>query len=224
MMESLEVTAKTVEEATRKACAIFNLDSDKLEIIVVSEGRSGILGLGASEAKILVKVRPTAVASADDPIGEAKKVVQELLDKIGVKANISIYYPEEALGDEGEANPVVFNLTGNDTAAMIGRRGQNIDAFQYLVRLILTRKTHSKIPIMIDIENYKQHRFDDLKAMAMNVAAQVKTRKSSVRLEPMSPYERRIIHMTLANDPDVLTESTGEGESRKVVVFPKSRK
>jgi spoIIIJ-associated protein len=77
---------------------------------------------------------------------------------------------------------------------------------------------------MIDVENYKQRRFDDLKAMALNVADQVKSRKSSVRLEPMSAYERRIIHMTLANDPDILTESTGEGESRKVVVFPKSRR
>jgi spoIIIJ-associated protein len=224
MMESLEVTAKTVEEATKKACAIFSTDVEKLDIAVISEGRSGILGLGASDAKIQVKLRQTAAAPADDPVSEAKKVVQELLDKIGVQANINIYNPSEDLDEEGESNPVVFNLTGDDMIAMIGRRGQTIDAFQYLVRLILTRKTRSKIPIMIDIENYKQRRFEDLKTMALNVAAQVKARKSSVRLEPMSAYERRIIHMTLANDPDVLTESMGEGESRKVVVFPKSRK
>ena len=152
------------------------------------------------------------------------KVVQELLDKVGVDATINVYAPAEALDEDGEANPVVFNLTGDDMGAMIGRRGQTIDAFQYLVRLILTRKTRSKIPIMIDVENYKQRRFEDLKTMALNVADQVKARKSSVRLEPMTAYERRIIHMTLANDPDILTESTGEGESRKVVVFPKTRR
>jgi spoIIIJ-associated protein len=224
MMDNLEITAKTVEEATKKARAIFNLDLDKLEITVISEGRSGILGLGSADAKISVKARQSETPVPEDELGEAKQVVQELLDKVGVKATLNVYAPQEALDEDGEANPVVFNLTGDDMGAMIGRRGQTIDAFQYLVRLILTRKTHSRIPIMIDVENYKQRRFDDLKTMALNVADQVKSRKSSVRLEPMTAYERRIIHMTLANDPDVLTESTGEGESRKVVVFPKSRR
>jgi spoIIIJ-associated protein len=224
MMDNLEITAKTVEEATKKARAIFNLDLDKLEITVISEGRSGILGLGSADAKISVKARQSETPVPEDELGEAKQVVQELLDKVGVKATLNVYAPQEALDEDGEANPVVFNLTGDDMGAMIGRRGQTIDAFQYLVRLILTRKTHSRIPIMIDVENYKQRRFEDLKTMALNVADQVKSRKSSVRLEPMTAYERRIIHMTLANDPDVLTESTGEGESRKVVVFPKSRR
>lgn len=224
MMENLEITAKTVEEATKKAHTIFNLDLDKLEITVISEGRGGILGLGAADAKISVKVRPSEAPVVDDSLSEAKQVVQELLDKVGVKATLNVYAPEEALDEDGEANPVIFNLTGDDMGAMIGRRGQTIDAFQYLVRLILTRKTHSKIPIMIDVENYKQRRFDDLKTLALNIADQVKSRKISIRLEPMSAYERRIIHMTLANDPDVLTESTGEGESRKVVVLPKSKR
>ena len=223
-MDNLEITAKTVEEAKKKACAIFNLDLDKLEINVISEGRGGILGLGATDAKISVKVLPSEAPIVEDELSDAKQIVQELLAKMGINATVNVYAPEDALDEDGEANPVVFNLTGDDMGAMIGRRGQTIEAFQYLVRLILTRKNRSKIPIMIDVENYKQRRFDDLKTMALNVADQVKSRKSSVRLEPMSAYERRIIHMTLSHDPDVLTESTGEGESRKVVVFPKSRK
>jgi spoIIIJ-associated protein len=221
-MDNSEITGKTVEDATKKACAIYNLDLDKLEITVISEGRAGILGLGAAEAKISVKVRQ--VESPPDTVEESRQVVQELLDKMGVKAKIDVYTPESAMDEQGEANPVVFNLTGPETTILIGRKGQTIDAFQYLVRLILTRKTLNKIPVMIDVENHKQQRFEALKTMALNVATQVKSRKSSVRLEPMTAYERRIIHMTLANDPEISTESTGEGESRKVVVFPKNRR
>jgi spoIIIJ-associated protein len=134
-LENLEITAKTVEEATKKARAIFNLDLDKLEITVISEGRSGILGLGAADARINVKVRESESPQIDDSISEAKQVVQELLDKVGVRATLNVYAPEAALDEDGEANPVVFNLTGEDMGAMIGRRGQTIDAFQYLVRL-----------------------------------------------------------------------------------------
>ncbi len=223
-MENLEITAKTVEEATKKALAILNLDLDKLEITVINSGRNGVLGIGASEAKILVKVLQSASPAVDQSIEEAKKIVQELLEKVGFKATLEVYSPQEAVNEDGEANPVVFNLKGPDMTALIGRRGQTLDAFQYLVRLILTRKTRAKIPIMIDVENYKKSRLEDLKVMAFNVAQQVKSRNSSIRLEPMSAYERRIIHMTLANDPGVLTESAGEGDSRKVVVFPKNRK
>jgi spoIIIJ-associated protein len=223
MMDNLEISAKTVDEATKKALAIFNLDLDKLEISVITEGRGGILGLGAADAKISVRVRESAVKQEEDAIGEVKQVVQQLLDKMGISATINTYVPEQALDEDGVANPVVLNLVGPDTGLMIGKRGQTIDAFQYLVRLILTRQTHSKIPIMIDVENYKQQRFEDLKAMALNVADQVKSRKRSVRLEPMSAYERRIIHVTLAHDPEISTESMGEGEARKVVVFPKGR-
>jgi spoIIIJ-associated protein len=223
-MDNLEITAKTVDEATKKALAIFNLDLDKLEIKVISEGRSGILGLGASDAKISVKVKPVESPVVEDPLDEARQVVQEFLDKLGIEATIDVNMPEVPLDAEGEANPVVFNLTGGDMGALIGRKGQTIDAFQYLVRLMLTRKTKSRTPIMIDVENYKQRHYEDLKTMAMNVAQQVKAHRSSVRLEPMSAYDRRVIHMTLANDPEVLTESMGEGEYRKVVVYPKNRR
>ena len=126
-----------------------------------------------------------------------------------------------SLNEEGESNPVIFNITGDDLGILIGRRGQTLDALQYLVRLITSRQTKSKTPIMIDVENYKQRRYEDLRTLALNVAAQVKARRSSFRLEPMPAFERRIIHLTLANDPDVTTESIGEGEARKVVVLPK---
>jgi spoIIIJ-associated protein len=106
---------------------------------------------------------------------------------------------------------------------LVGRRGQTLDALQFVVRLITSKNIKFKVPIIVDVENYKHRRYEDLKALAVNVAAQVRTRKTSIRLEPMSAYERRIIHMTLADDPDVMTDSTGEGESRRVVIMPKRK-
>jgi spoIIIJ-associated protein len=114
-------------------------------------------------------------------------------------------------------------VSGEEAGSLIGRRGQTLDALQYIARLMLTRKLDTQASLIIDIENYRLRRYEDLRAMAINVAEQVKSQKTSIRLEPMTAYERRIVHMTLANDPDIATESTGDGESRKVVVFPKKK-
>jgi spoIIIJ-associated protein len=221
-MENLEITAKTVDEAIRKAQDIHNVTADRLEVTVVSEGKSGIWGIGAAEARIRVKIKDLPSEDCDESLQVARSVVQELLDKTGIKAEIQTYQLDSTLGDEPHS--IVLNLTGSDMSSLIGRRGQTIDAFQYLVRLILTKRTHTKVPVMIDVENYKQRRFESLKTLALNVADQVRARKSSIRLEPMPAYERRIIHLTLADDPDVATESMGEGEYRKVVVFPQNKK
>jgi spoIIIJ-associated protein len=223
-MENLEISARTVEEATKKALTRLNVGLDKVEIRVLNEGKSGILGLGAEDARISV----TLIASPQDEYKEtidiAMDILENILAKMGIKAAIRVQLPEQTYNSEGEPNSVVFNIEGDDLGNLIGRRGMTIDALQYLVRLITARRTVSKTPIMIDVQSYKQRRYDDLRTLAMNVALQVKTRKSSCRLEPMSAFERRIIHLTLADDPEVTTESEGEGESRKVVVLPKTRK
>jgi spoIIIJ-associated protein len=223
-MESLEIAAKTVEEATKKALIRLNVSLDEVEIKVINQGKGGILGIGAEDARILVTVKPAPGNTLPDESGDAKTVIGELLENMGVSAQIEVKMPQEALDEEGESNPVVFNLTGGNLEILIGRRGQTLDALQYLVRLILTRQSKSKLPIMIDVDGYKQKRFDDLRAMALNVAEQVKARNSSIRLEPMTAFERRIVHMALAKDPEVTTESIGEGDYRKVVVYPKNSK
>jgi spoIIIJ-associated protein len=223
-MESLEISAKTVEEATKKALTRLNVSLDEIEVQILNQGKGGILGIGAEDAKILVTIKPAPGNTSPDETGEAKKVIADLLERMGVTAGIEVKMPQEALDEEGESNPTVFNITGDNLEILIGRRGQTLDALQYLVRLILTRQSKSKVPVMIDVDGYKQKRFDDLRAMALNVAEQVKQHNSSIRLEPMTAFERRIVHMTLAKDPEVATESVGEGDYRKVVVFPKNRK
>jgi spoIIIJ-associated protein len=213
-----------VEDAIQKALTQLNVGLDQVEITVLTPGKSGILGLGAEDAKINVKLRQTAETKDSVTIREARSLLDTLLEKMGFQAETDIETSVEATDEEGEVNPVVFNIVGADVGALIGRRGQTIDAIQYLVRLMLSRKTKSKTPIMIDVEHYRQNRYNDLRVLAINVASQVKSKKTSIRLEPMTAFERRIIHITLAEDPDITTESIGEGESRKVVVSPKLKK
>jgi spoIIIJ-associated protein len=223
-MDNLEISAKTVEEATKKALTHLDVGLDEVEITVLSEGKSGILGLGAEDARISVQLKKKEENEDTQAVEIARNVLDNLLKDMGIQANINVeIQPPSFNDDEEETHQVVFNINGGDLGLLIGRRGQTLDALQYLVRLITTRQTKSKIPILVDVENYKQNRYEDLRTLALNVAAQVKLKKTSCRLEPMSPFERRIIHLTLANDPDVTTESTGEGDLRKVVVFPQNR-
>jgi spoIIIJ-associated protein len=222
-MENLEISAKTVEEATKKALTHLNVGLDDVEITVLNEGRGGILGLGAEDARISVKLLKPEKGNEDESVTEAAGVLKKILSLLGVQASVEI--GSSQLIEEDEAtNPVFLNIVGEDAGSLIGRRGQTLDSIQYLVRLISSKQARPGTPVMIDIQEYKKHHYEDLRTMALNVASQVKARKSSIRLEPMSPFERRIVHMALASDPDVTTESIGEGEMRKVVVYPKSRK
>jgi spoIIIJ-associated protein len=124
-------------------------------------------------------------------------------------------------GGRGGSPVIALDVTGGDLGILIGRRGQTLVALQYVVRLILAHQAEARVPVVIDVEGYKQRRYEALQALALRVAEQVKTKKRAFALEPMPAYERRIIHLTLAGDPDVTTESTGEGETRKVVITPK---
>jgi spoIIIJ-associated protein len=213
-----------VEEATKKALTQLNVGLDEVEITVLSEGKGGILGLGSEDARISVRLINPPKSEDTEAKAVAKDILENLLAKMGVRTEITLENPETLPSDEGEPEPVVFNIVGDDLGLLIGRKGQTIDALQYFVRLISSRTTKSRIPIVVDVEGYKQRRYEDLRVMAANVANEVKVTGSSIRLEPMSAYERRIIHMALANDEAVKTESIGEGDSRRVVVSPIRRK
>lgn len=151
----------------------------------------------------------------------AKDVLEKLLDMMGLDDSAVSYaepFFEEA---EGEVVPLAFEVNGDDLGILIGRRGQTLASLQYVVRLIVGSQTEAWLPIVIDVEGYKQRRYAALQALAERIAEQVKTRRMPFTLEPMTPYERRIIHLTLVDHPDVTTESTGEGEARKVVIMPR---
>jgi spoIIIJ-associated protein len=150
-------------------------------------------------------------------------VLEQILNKLGITA--SVFYQEQAIVQEHEraTPPIVFNIKGDELGILIGRRGQSLACLQYLVRLIVSNRTKRSTPIVIDVNGYKQHRYKSLNNLANRIAEEVEANEKSFELEPMPAYERRIIHMALANHLSVITESTGIGEERKVVIIPKKK-
>jgi len=161
------------------------------------------------------------IAKNDRDITEvAKSVLEVLIAKMGVEA--SVVPRDKPVAEEGEAASYInLDIKGDDLGILIGRRGQTLACLQYLVRLIVGHQTQAWVPIVIDVEGYKQRRNEALRALAWRLAEQVKARKVPFTLEPMLAYERRIIHLALADHADVTTESIGEGEARRVVIRPK---
>ncbi len=152
----------------------------------------------------------------------ASKVLEELLSLMGLTCTI-LLSDEFTVNDEnGALSSVGLNIEGEDLGILIGRRGQTMVSLQYIVRIIMSRKMDVQIPIILDVEGYKQRRCEGLRLLANRLAEQVRTRKTPFTMEPMPAFERRIIHLALADHPDVITESVGIGESRKVVITPKT--
>jgi spoIIIJ-associated protein len=219
-MESLEMRGKTVEEAVQRALHQLGVSRDEVEVSVVREGKSGILGIGAEEA--IVRVTPIPKPGGD-AAEVARAVTEHLLQLLGVTATIE---PQALpiVAEEKEAAPAVaLNIKGEDLGILIGRRGQTLAALQYIVRLLVGRQVKTWVPIVIDVEGYKQRRYQALESFARQMAERVKAKGAPFTLEPMPAYERRIVHLALANHPDVTTESIGQGESRKVVIRPRKK-
>ncbi len=222
-MESLEISAKTVEEAIQRALEQLGVSREEVEVNVVKRGRPGILGMGAEEAVVRVQTLGPAPKKESDIAETAKGVLERLLTLMGVAGSIVPQAQPIVEGGEEATASLILNIKGDDLGILIGRRGQTLSCLQYIVRLIVGNQTKTWTPIVIDVEGYKQRRYEALQALAWRIAEQVKDRGTPFTLEPMSAYERRIIHLALANSPDVTTQSTGEGEARKVVILPKEQ-
>ncbi|MDF2609164.1 MAG: single-stranded nucleic acid binding domain protein [Lachnospiraceae bacterium] len=203
-MEWLEVTGKTVDEALTEALIKLKTTSDNVEYEIIEKESSGFLGLFNKPAKIRVKVK----ASID-------KIAKDFLDKIFkamvVQANVEVEY--------NQTNATMdINIQGDDMGVLIGKRGQTLDSLQYLVSLVVNKDSENYIKVKLDTENYRFRRKETLENLAKNIAFKVKRTKKPVTLEPMNPYERRIIHSALQNDKFVETHSEGEEPFRKVVI------
>ena len=160
-----------------------------------------------------------SVADRDNDIAEvAKGILEELLTRLEVVASVVPQTAPPAEEEEEAAPLITLDIEGDDLGILIGRRGQTLASLQYIVRLIVGHQAEDWVPIVIDVEGYKQRRYERLQALAWRLAEQVKVRKVPFTLEPMLAYERRIIHLALADHPDITTESIGEGESRRVVI------
>ena len=203
-MDMITVTAKTVDEAVTKALIELETTSDKLEYEVVEKGSAGFLGIGAKPAIIRAKKKETLEDRAID-------FLSQVFDAMNLDVKIAAAFNEE----EGEMN---IDLSGEDMGILIGKRGQTLDALQYLISLAVNKKSDSYIRVKLDTENYRARRKETLENLAKNIAFKVKRTKRSFALEPMNPYERRIIHSALQGNKFVETVSEGEEPYRHVVV------
>ncbi len=206
-MEFREFKAKTVEEAITTASMELGVASTDLDYEVIEKGSSGFLGIGAKPAVIKARKK-------DSFLDEIYEYLNNLFKAMDIDSDIKINYDEEN-------NTMDIDVSGPDMGILIGKRGQTLDALQYLISLYVNKKSESYIRVKLDTENYRSRRKDTLENLAKNIAFKVKRTKRSFTLEPMNPYERRIIHSALQNDRYVSTRSEGEEPYRRVVVYLK---
>lgn len=204
-MEFIQISAKTVDDAITEALVQLGTTSDKIEYEVIEKGSTGFIGLiGRKDAVIKVRKK----YSVPDEI-------REFLTKIFQAMNVNV---EIELNVDEENHIVNVELKGSDRGILIGKRGQTLDSLQYLTNLAVNKGTEDYVKVKIDTENYRKRRRETLENLAKNIAYKVKRTKRPVSLEPMNPFERRVIHSALQGDRFVTTYSEGEEPYRHVVV------
>lgn len=204
-MKSVDMTGKNVDEALKKALEKLNLTEDEVEVDIIDEGSKGFLNIiGNKPAKVRVTEKE------EESIKEIKNFINAVLEKMKIKADILV---------KEQDNNIYINLIGDKMGTVIGYRGETLDALQYLVSLIVNKKHNKEYRrVILDTENYREKREATLVKVAQKTASKVIKNRRAFKLEPMNPYERRIIHSALQDSEDVITYSEGEEPYRRVVV------
>ncbi|MHB0867995.1 MAG: RNA-binding cell elongation regulator Jag/EloR [Chloroflexota bacterium] len=236
-MESVDVSAKSVEEAIQQALMKLGKSRDEVEITVLSEGHKGLLGfVRGDNARVNVTVKDRSAPStvreeAPAPSGRrgpsavkpgvavavAEEMLAQLLERMGIDADVN------CRGGTGEEDsPILLDITGDDLGILIGRRGETLSSLQFLLNLMVGKQLDSWVRIAIDVEGYRARREESLRGVAARVAERVRRTGQAIALEPMPANERRIVHLALQDNPYVATESSGYGEDRRVNVIPKA--
>ena len=203
-MEYIEVSARTVDDAITEALVKLGATSDQIEYEVVDKGSAGFLGIARRDAVIKVRKKYTVEGS-----------IREFLEKIFAAMELKV---EILITQTEDDNTYNVELKGDDMGILIGKRGQTLDSLQYLTNLAVNKQSEEYIKVKIDTEDYRKRRKETLENLAKNIAYKVKRTKRPVSLEPMNPFERRIIHSALQNDRYVTTHSEGDEPYRHVVV------
>ena len=206
-MEFKEYKGKNVDEAITNACIDLGIEAAKLEYEVIEKGSNGFLGIGSKPAIIKAKKNQ----SVED-------IAREFLNKVFTAMELTVKIDIKIVENEKE-NIVNINIIGEDMGILIGKRGQTLDSLQYLVSLVINKEKFNRVKL--DTENYRERRKATLENLARNISLKVKRIKKPVALEPMNPYERRIIHSALQNDKFCTTKSEGDEPYRHVVVMLK---
>ena len=230
-MASLETEGKSIEEAVEAACNQLKVSREKLEIEVLNSGSTGIFGImGSKKARIRATVKEEEVEIIPEPqttiqvepgsmpvlpseidkVDEAKILTQDLLKLMGLEATIQV---------EQEKETIHIKIEGDTSGLLIGRRGQNLDALQYLITRILNRKGPDKIKVILDSGDYRSRRKSYLEEVALKMAAKAKQTGKPVVMSPLNAHDRRIVHLTLEKDKSLKTISRGEGQLKKMIIF-----
>ena len=207
-MEYIEFTGKSLEEALTNAAVSLGIPSDELEYTVIEEASSGFLGIFNTKP---AKIRVAKKKSVEDVVNT---FLGDMFQAMNMVVSIDVKVDEVT-------ETVEINLTGEDMGLLIGKRGQTLDALQYIVRLVINKEIGGYLKVKVDTENYRERRKETLENLAKNISYKVKRTKRPFPLEPMNPYERRIIHSALQNDKYVTTHSEGDEPYRHVVVVLK---
>jgi len=224
-MKSIEMEGKTIEEAIHKACAELNAAREDLEIEVLSNGSSGFLGLvGAKKALIRATLKSsaekapslhTATASSSDSLAEkAQKTLRDILSFLGMEAKIQI---------KDEPDRLWVSFQGDGSGLLIGRKGETLEALEYLVNKIVHRGAEDKKKIVVDTENYRARREEALIKLAKRMGEKAKRSGKPVTMNPLNAHDRRIVHLALQNDKALRTHSKGTGLYRKIVISPEKK-
>ncbi|MCY4435703.1 MAG: Jag N-terminal domain-containing protein [Chloroflexi bacterium] len=233
MAESVEATGKTVEDAIQNALEELGASRDAVTVRVISAGSGGLFGLGGEETRVLVELKPEGAADetdeeetpaeaaapepapetpelplAQEQLDDATELLREFFHHLGSTVTV------EVTGTE----PLRLNVSGDGTDTFVGKRGTTLRSIQFLFNLMLTKQLGEHDLVVVDIGGYRQRREELLTGMARRLADLVRENGKAITLEAMPPHERRIIHLTLAEDDDVSTHSTGTGDERRVVI------
>lgn len=210
-MKVIEVEGRTSDDATKKALAELGIrDSSKVNVEVIDQGKSGIFGFGVSRP---AKVRIYYNESTEDVGDRVKVMLVELLQKMGIEGGVKDL-------KEGENKVYVELESRNSSGLIIGKKGKTLEALQFMINLMINNATGSDKKIILDIESYRDKREKALKKMSKDMAFKVIKTGRPLTLEPMNPFERRLIHLTLQNDKRVTTKSEGQGIYRKIKISP----
>lgn len=211
-MEFQEFEGKTTEEAIEQACVHFQVTAEQLEIEILSVGSPGLFGLGGRKAKIRASRR---AESEENLLMAAKELLENLLERMQEKATVSVQMEDDRIS---------LRIETDDAGLLIGKQGQTLDALQYLVTKMLAKKSRRKVKIAIDVEAYRARHHEALALLAQKYGEKVKKSGKPITLNPMNPYDRRIVHMALQEDKDLKTTSRGEGLYKKVIISPAKKK
>ena len=224
----LTVPPNDVDEAVARVCEEWGVERDDVQV----DQLDGSAGQGAASDR--VRLRITLLTTADDSdfdtdvhgdteLQQARTTLQELLEHMHVNAEVHASRGQPEPDSDSDGPVIILDVRGDDLDPLIGRHGETLTALQYITRLILSKQFSRNVDLVVDVQGHKQRREEQLRRMARRMAEQVAERQRVMSLEPMPANERRIIHLELRDHPDVVTESVGDGDRRKVTIVPRQR-